>query len=130
MLTYFGFDDNRLGYGGASLLTAAGGRVNPNLLGSDGISPTPRSGNPGVGGYFSPQYFVSNTGRVDVASRLTPALRYRFSGSFGVQSYTNHSARELYGFSGTLDYTLTDRLSIPLTAFEDNAGPFTQERSW
>lgn len=126
LLNYFGFDEDRLGYGGASLLTRDGKPVHPELLGSDGISPTPRRGNPGVGGYFSPEYFVSNTGRVDVAGRVTPALRYRFSAFVGVQSYTDSSTGEVVGFSGTLDYTLTDRLSIPVTFLMDNAGPFTQ----
>lgn len=127
LLNYFGFDDDRLGYGGASLLTADGKRVHPDLLGSDGISPNPGPGHPGVGGYFSPQYYVSNTARVDLAGRPMPALGYRFSAFAGVQSYTGASAQGVGGVSVTVDYVLTDRISIPATFRWDNLGPFSQE---
>ena len=53
-LEYFAFADDRLGYGGASLIDSRGQPVPPDALGSDGISPDPRPTNPGVGGYFSP----------------------------------------------------------------------------
>ncbi len=125
-LHYFGFEEDRLGFGGASLLTASGQTVHPSLLGSDGISSNPSSGNPGVGGYFSPQYFISNTGRVDVAGRLVEALGYRASAFVGAQSYTDSSTTGVYGFSVSLDYALSDRLSIPLTLLYDNLGPFDQ----
>lgn len=125
-LHYFGFEDDRLGFGGASLLTSSGQTVHPSLLGSDGISPHPGPGNPGVGGYFSPQYFIANTGRVDLAGRLVEALGYRASGFVGAQNYTDSSTTGVYGFSVSLDYALSDRFSIPVTLLYDNLGPFDQ----
>jgi len=125
-LNYFGFEDDRLGFGGASLLTADGHTVNPALLGSDGISPSPGKGNPGVGGYFSPQTYVSNTGRVDVAGRVVEALGYRASAFAGTQNYTHSSTQGVFGFSAALDYALSDRFSIPVTFAFDNLGPFNQ----
>lgn len=127
LLNYFGFDDDRLGFGGASLLTPDGRAVQPGLLGSDGISPTPGAGRPGVGGYFSPHYFVSSTGRIDLAGRPAPALGYRLSAFFGSQSYTDSPGRKVTGFSVAVDYILTDRLSIPVVFFRDDLGPFTQQ---
>jgi len=127
LLNYFGFDDDRLGYGGASLLTADGKRVHPDLLGSDGIAPSPGSSHPGVGGYFSPEYYISNTARVELAGRPIPTLRYRFSAFVGMQSYTDTSTQAVGGLSATVEYILTDRLSIPATIRWDNLGPFSQE---
>jgi len=125
-LNYFGFEDDRLGFGGASLLTADGHVIHPAQLGSDGISPSPSSGHPGVGGYFSPQYFISNTGRVDVAGRIVEALGYRASAFAGTQNYTDSSTQGIFGFSVSLDYALSDRFSIPVTFLFDNVGPFNQ----
>ena len=126
-LTYFGFEDDRLGFGGASLLTADGRHtINPALLGSDGISPSPSSGNPGVGGYFSPQYFISNIARVDLAGRPVEALSYRLSAFAGTQNYTDSSTQGVGGFSVSLDYALNDRFSIPVSFRFDNLGPFNQ----
>lgn len=126
-LNYFGFEDDRLGFGGASLLTADGRHtIPPSLLGSDGISPSPSSGNPGVGGYFSPQYFISNTVRADLAGRPVEALKYRFSAFVGTQNYTDASTQGVYGFSIFLDYALNDRFSIPVSFIFDNVGPFNQ----
>jgi hypothetical protein len=122
----FGFDENRLGYGGASLLTAAGSPVDPALLGSDGISPIPSPGNPGVGGYFSPAYFVSRTARVDLAGRWAPERTYRAGAFFGEQVYTDSAKRNVYGVSLTLDYALRDYIAIPVTFGWDNLGPFRQ----
>ncbi|MGH7305955.1 MAG: cellulose synthase subunit BcsC-related outer membrane protein [Candidatus Rokuibacteriota bacterium] len=127
LLNYFGFADDRLGYGGASLLTADGQRINPNLLGSDGIAPSPGPGHPGVGGYFSPEYYVSNTVRAELAGRVIPELRYRFSAFVGVQSYTDQSTQAVGGLSATVEYALTDRVSIPATIRWDTLGPYSQE---
>jgi hypothetical protein len=123
---YFSFDENRLGFGGASLLTTGGDPVEPGLLGSDGISPVPGPGHPGVGGYFSPQYFVSRTGRVDLAGRLAPGRTYRVSAFLGDQVYTDSPKRRVYGASVTLEHVLSDRVSIPVSLLRDNLGPFTQ----
>src|SRR6185503_14041838 len=50
-LSYFGFQENRLGFGGASLLTRSGLRVAANRIGSDLIPATPDGPRPGTGGY-------------------------------------------------------------------------------
>jgi hypothetical protein len=126
-LNYFGFEEDRSGFGGASMLTADGRHtIPPALLGSDGISPNPSDDNPGVGGYFSPSYFVSNTIRADVAGRVIEALRYRGSAFAGTQSYTDSATRGAFGVALFLEYALTDRVSFPLSVAFDNVGPFTQ----
>lgn len=122
----FGFDEDRLGYGGASLVNAAGTPVAPALLGSDGISPIPSPGNPGVGGYFSPAHFVSRTLRVDIAGRLAPQRIYRASGFFGEQVQSESDKRSAYGLSVTLDHALREDIAIPVTLGWDNLGPFKQ----
>jgi hypothetical protein len=126
-LNYFGFEDDRSGFGGASLLTADGRHtIQPPLLGSDGISPSPSSGHPGVGGYFSPQFYISNTVRADMAGRLLEPLTYRFSAFVGTQNYTDHSTQGVVGFSVLADYAINDRFSIPVSFNFDNLGPYNQ----
>jgi cellulose synthase operon protein C len=125
-LNYFGFEDDRSGFGGASLLTADGHTINPALLGSDGISPSPSAGNPGVGGYFSPQFYISNTVHADLAGRLLEPLSYRVAAFVGAQNYTDSSTQGVVGFSVLLDYALNDRLSIPVSFAFDNLGPYNQ----
>ncbi len=125
-LNYFGFEDDRSGFGGASLLTTDGHTIQPALLGSDGISPSPSSGNPGVGGYFSPQYYISNTIRADLAGRLIAPLTYRVSAFVGVQNYTDSSTQGVGGFSVLVDYAFNDRFSIPVSFSFDNLGPYNQ----
>jgi hypothetical protein len=125
-LNYFGFEDDRSGFGGASLLTADGHTIHPNLLGSDGIPPNPSSGNPGVGGYFSPQFYISNTIRADLAGRLSEPLTYRVSGFVGTQNYTDSSTQGVVGFSILVDYAFNDRFSMPVSFAFDNLGPYNQ----
>lgn len=126
-LSYFGFADDRSGFGGASMLTADGQQtIRPEFLGSDGIPPDPSASNPGVGGYFSPSYFVSNLLRVDLAGRLIEPLTYRVSAFGGVQNYTDTATQGAFGFSALVDYALTDRVSLPTSLVFDNLGPFNQ----
>ena len=123
----FGFGDDRLGYGGASLLDRLGRRVALDRLGSDGIPPEPTEANRGVGGYFSPARFVSAVGRVDVKGRSGKRLEYRLSAFLGRQTYTGVDARRVAGVTGNLVLHLHDRLSVPLTALWDDYGPFRQQ---
>jgi hypothetical protein len=125
-LNYFGFEDDRSGFGGASMLTPDGHTIQPSLLGSDGISPNPSPGNPGVGGYFSPQYYLANTFRADLVGRVVEALRYRVSAFLGAQNYTDSSLEAIVGFSVLVDYALSDRFSIPVSLAFDNVGPYNQ----
>jgi len=124
-LDYFGFDENRLGFGGASLLTRRGNRI--SQLGADGISPAPTDTQPGVGGYFSPQRFISNVVRVEMQGRPGPALEYRLSAFIGSQSFTGSDPRQAAGFSGSLILRLTARFTVPVTYWIDNFGPFSQQ---
>ncbi len=114
-------------FGGASLLTADGRHtIQPPLLGSDGISPSPSAGNPGVGGYFSPQYYLSNTIRADLTGRPIEPLTYRVSAFVGVQNYTDSSTQGVVGFAVLVDYALNDRFSVPVSFAFDNLGPYNQ----
>jgi hypothetical protein len=124
---YFGFDDDRLGYGGASLLDASYRPVPPEALGSDGISPVPSEGNPGVGGYFSPRLFVSRGLRVEARGRPGPRLQYSLSVFLGWQSFTGVTTRNAAGVAAGLRVRLGDRLSLPVTYSWDDFGPFKQQ---
>jgi len=107
---YFGFDEDRSGFGGASLVTRG------------------TSGSPGrVGGYFSPQHFVSNVVRVEAKGGSDDRVSYKLSGFVGSQNYTGASGRLANGLSASVTVGLTDRVSLPITYFIDNFGPFTQQ---
>jgi len=126
-LNYFGFDKNLFGYGGASLLDARGRPVPPTALGSDGISPSSTSTQGAVGGYFSPQYFVSHVGRVDLQGNTDSGFRYSLSAFVGSQSYTASNPSLLGGISATVEVPFSEKLSLPITYTRDNFGPFTQQ---
>ncbi|OGH95686.1 MAG: hypothetical protein A2104_05955 [Candidatus Melainabacteria bacterium GWF2_32_7] len=82
--------ENRSGFGGASL------EFSP--LGSDGISPEPSPNNPGIGGYFSPEYLVSNIFNIQFQGNLAPAnLSYIFTQYLGTQSIKNEGTNILWG---------------------------------
>jgi hypothetical protein len=126
-LNYFGFDDNRFGFGGASLQTRGGSLIVPARIGSDAIPPEPVIG-PRVGGYFSPENFVSNIVRVEAKGGWAKGVSYRVSGFLGAQNYTGSSGSlAAEGFSGTVNVTITDRISVPVTYFIDTFGPYTQQ---
>ncbi len=125
-MNYFGFDHDLFGFGGASLETASGQPVAPALLGGDLISPVASAGNPGLGGYFSPQYYLSNTGRLEVRGN-DGALHYALSGFLGAQTYTGTSNKLVAGVSATVRLALSDSISLPITYALDNYGPFTQQ---
>ena len=126
-LNYFGYDQDRSGFGGASQLTRGGRPIVSNRIGSDGISPTPGIANPGIGGYFSPNNFVSNIARVEAKGGSTETLSYRISAFLGTQTYTGTDARWANGLSATVNIGITERVSFPVTYLIDNFGPFTQQ---
>lgn len=126
-LNYFGFDKNLFGYGGASLLTAGGRPIAPAALGGDNISPSGTFAQGAVGGYFSPQYFVSHVGRFDLQGNTDSGLRYSISAFAGSQSYTGSDARAVGGVSATVEVPFGEKLSLPITYARDNFGPFTQQ---
>jgi Cellulose synthase operon protein C C-terminus (BCSC_C) len=126
-LNYFGYDDNRFGFGGASLLTRGGFEIAPTRIGSDGISPNVGITNPGVGGYFSPNNFVSNIVRVEAKGAYGTTLNYSGSVFLGSQNYTGSTIRLAKGLSGTVTIGLTDHLSFPITYLIDNFGPYRQQ---
>jgi hypothetical protein len=120
-LNYLGFDDNRFGFGGASLLTRGGVAIAPSRIGSDGISPA------GIGGYFSPNNFVSNIARIEAKGAYGANLSYSASAFLGSQNYTGSPARLAKGLSGTVTMALTERVSLPVTYVIDNFGPYRQQ---
>jgi hypothetical protein len=126
-LNYYGFDEDLLGYGGASLTDRRGRQIPIQRLGADGISPVALPGHPGVGGYFSPQAFVSNVGRLELRGRLHPNVQYDVSGFVGQQDYTGSAARLASGFFGSVTLRLSDRFSVPVSYGYDNVGPYTQQ---
>ncbi len=124
---YLSFDKNLLGFGGASLTDRRGRLLPVPLLGADGISPLAIGGNPGVGGYFSPRQFIGNVGRLEVQGRPRPKVEYRLAGFLGAQDYTGlANPRAAAGFTGTVTFRLSDRLSLPVSYLFDNVGPFQQ----
>ena len=123
---YFGFSDDRLGYGGASLLDRAYEPVPVDRLGSDRIPPVASDLGPAVGGYFSPRRFVSATGRIDARGRLAPSVDYNAYVFLGRQSYTGVEPRLAAGARGQLVLRLGERLSAPLTVAWEDFGPFTR----
>ncbi len=124
---YFGFDEDRLGYGGASLLDAKGQPVPVSALGSDGIPPDPDPPHPGVGGYFSPASFTSTVARIELRGRGSAGFDYSLVAFLGSQSYTGSDRRTAGGVAGALTLRASERLSVPLTYSLDNYGPFTQQ---
>jgi len=108
---YFGFDEDRSGFGGASLGARNGGAGSPAH----------------VGGYFSPEHFVSNIVRLEAKGGSDDRVSYKLSGFLGSQNYTGTSGRLADGLSATVSVGLTDRVSLPVTYFIDNFGPFTQQ---
>jgi hypothetical protein len=126
-LDYYGFAEDLLGYGGASLTDRRGRPIPIPFLGADGISPLASSGHPGVGGYFSPQAFVSNVGRLELRGRLHPSAQYDVSGFVGAQDYTGSRSRLASGFFGSVTLRLSDRFSVPVSYVYDNVGPYTQQ---
>lgn len=129
-LNYFGFDEDRLGFGGASLLARTGSRIDLALLGSDGIPPAPSSSRPGIGGYFSPQRYLSNIVRLDLQGCPDRNVDYRLSGFVGGQNYTGSSTRQASGFSANVTFRLSERFSLPVAYLVDNFGPFTQQSAF
>ena len=126
-IDYFGYADNRLGFGGASLITRGGNPIALNRLGEDGISPVPTAFQPGIGGYFSPANFLSNTFRLDVKGRAGREVSYKASAFAGWQNFTGSSDRGAVGLSGSLIFHVSDHVAIPVTYLRDNVGPFTQQ---
>ena len=124
--TYYGFDTDRFGFGGASFLTRSGVQIIPSRIGSDLISPNPGD-NPGTGGYFSPKNFYGNIGRVEARGGSDDNVSYHVSGFVGTQNYTGSSNRWATGLSATVQVGITDRVYLPVTYVIDNFGPFTQQ---
>jgi hypothetical protein len=125
-LEYFAFADDRLGYGGASLIDSKGQPVPPAALGSDGIPPEPSSTNPGVGGYFSPSRFFGAVVRLEIRGRPSASVEYSFSGSLGTQSFTGSDRSRAAGIAASLTLNRGGRVSLPISFHWDDYGPFTQ----
>lgn len=76
---YTGYNYDRSGFGGANL--------NYSPIGSDGQSPNPSSGFPGVGGYFSPTFFIANKFPLTIKGTFKETkLKYFLSIFIGTQT--------------------------------------------
>ena len=124
---YFGFGDDRSGFGGASLVGRRGALASPETLGGDGISPIPTETRAGVGGYFSPGYFVSNLGLIELQGVIDESVVYRLAGFVGVQAYTGPDPGQVNGVSGSIEFPLSEDWSLPISYYRDTLGPFTQQ---
>src|SRR5262249_40319567 len=126
-VNYVGFQDDRFGFGGASLVSRTNINIPLSRIGSDAISPVPSADRAGVGGYFSPRNFVSTVFRGEAQGGSESHASYRVSGFIGSQTFTGTSRHLASGFAGTVTFALSDRFSVPLTFMADNYGPFTQQ---
>lgn len=126
-IEYFAFADDRLGYGGASVVGVDGRPLPAAAIGGDGISPEPSPSNPGVGGYFSPANFLSAVARIELRGRPQPSFEYRVSGALGQQSFTGSEARRAAGLAATVTLNRQGRVSFPLSYAWDDYGPFKQQ---
>jgi hypothetical protein len=126
-LDYFGFDEDRLGFGGASLLDRLGRPIPLDRLGSDGISPVPTETQAGLGGYFSPHRFLSRVVRVEARGRFGTSVDYGASAFVGTQSFTGVSTRRAGGVSGGLTFRFNERVTLPVVYAWDDFGPFAQQ---
>lgn len=76
---YTAYTNDRSGFGGANL--------NYSPIGSDGLATDPSSGFPGVGGYFSPTFFIANKIPLTIKGSFRESkLKYVASGFIGTQS--------------------------------------------
>lgn len=76
---YTAYSVDRSGFGGANLLF--------NPVGSDGGNPEPTPGTPGVGGYFSPTFFLANKFPLTIKGTFRETkLKYVLSGFVGLQT--------------------------------------------
>lgn len=76
---YTGYNRDQSGFGGANL--------DFSPVGSDGASPDPASGFPGVGGYFSPTFFIANKLPLTIKGSFKETkLKYLLSVFVGTQT--------------------------------------------
>ncbi len=125
-LYYFGYADDRFGFGGASLLDRRYEPVPLSRLGSDGLPTEPSRRAAGVGGYFSPQRFVSRLAHVEVRGRPSPEVEYRLEVFAGTQTYTGFETRGAKGVAARVVLHGGDRVSLPVSFVWDDVGPFRQ----
>ncbi|HBG48179.1 MAG TPA: hypothetical protein DDW90_01450 [Cyanobacteria bacterium UBA9971] len=110
---YLDFRRDMSGFGGANL--------NNSPIGSDGTSPYPTPSNSGVGGYFSPTFFLANKFPITIKGGFKKTgIRYLLAGFLGSQSMRGpfelvnnapgiHSTL-YYGYNIGLTYNETGRI--------------------
>ena len=124
---YTGYNEDMSGFGGANL--------NYSPIGSDGQSPSPFSGFPGVGGYFSPTFFIANKFPVTIKGSFKDTkLKYVASAFAGTQTIEGQigllgtpssgvsrvTTTLYYGYSAGLRYNEKGRYSIGLDYIFNN----------
>lgn len=120
------FKDDRSGYGGADL------RFTP--LGSDGISPDPFPGNPGIGGYFSPNFILNNRFLLNFRGNISKIkLKYLLNGYIGTSNIreanlsSGTSTRLNFGGKAALGINEDGRVGLRTSYQIDNFQLVTQQ---
>lgn len=124
---YTGYNEDMSGFGGANLAFSP--------VGSDGQSPSPFSGFPGVGGYFSPVFFIANKFPVTIKGSFKGTkLKYVASAFIGTQTIqgqiglvgptgggqSNITTTPYYGYSIGIRYNEKGRVSWGLEYIFNN----------
>ena len=117
---YSHYATNRFGFGGASL--------DSSPLGSDGIPPNPSPGNPGVGGYFSPDYIVSNTALLKLGGELASLrLKYLLNPYIGIQTIKESGSSILWGGAVGVGLNEDGKLGLRVTYQVNNYASIIQQ---
>lgn len=124
---YTAYSVDRSGFGGANLLY--------NPIGSDGGDPEPTPGVPGVGGYFSPTFFLANKFPITIKGTFRETkLKYVLSAFWGLQTIQGAigllgnssmapgtiSSYQYFGYSAGLRYNEKGRVSLALDYIFNN----------
>lgn len=124
---YTAYGVDRSGFGGANLLYSP--------VGSDGQNPEPTPGTAGVGGYFSPTFFLANKFPITIKGSFKETkLKYAISAFWGLQTIQGQIgllglsnltpgtivSYQYFGYSAGLRYNEKGRVSLALDYIFNN----------
>lgn len=124
---YTAYGVDRSGFGGANLLYSP--------VGSDGQNPEPTPGAAGVGGYFSPTFFLANKFPITIKGSFKETkLKYAISAFWGLQTIQGQIgllglsnltpgtivSYQYFGYSAGLRYNEKGRVSLALDYIFNN----------
>lgn len=124
---YTAYGVDRSGFGGANLLYSP--------VGSDGGNPEPTPGAAGVGGYFSPTFFLANKFPLTIKGSIRESkLKYVVSGFWGLQTIQGQIgllglnnltpgtiiSYQYFGYSAGLRYNEKGKVSLALDYIFNN----------